>query len=119
MGLEISARKSGRVTVLDLRGRITWGAAADSFKAELRRLAGNLPCQVIVNLADVAQIDSSGLSTLVQLHVTFTRGGGRLIILNPTGSVREVLEVTHLNQCIPVYTDEAQALASLGSSAHA
>jgi anti-sigma B factor antagonist len=120
MSLQISARKSGSVTVLDIRGRIVWGAPADSFKAELRKCAENLPCNVIVNLAEVTQIDSSGLSALVQSYVTITRGGGRLVILNPVATVREVLEVMHLNDSIPVYTDEAKALASLrNSSAHA
>lgn len=117
MGPQISVRKSGNATILDVRGRITIGAAADSFKAELRKLAENAPCNVIVNLTEVTQIDSSGIGGLVQSYVTLTRSGGTLKILNPTGSVREILEVTHLNKALPVYTDEAAALASLGGSA--
>jgi anti-anti-sigma factor len=104
------------VTILDVRGRVVFGDAADSFKAELIKLAGNSPCDVIVNFAEATQIDSSGIGPLVQSYVTLTRGGGTLIILSPTGSVREVLEVTHLSTAIPVYTDEAAALASLRSS---
>jgi len=120
MGLQISERKSGNVTILDLRGRITIGANHDSFKSELRRLAESVPCGVIVNLTEVTQIDSSGISALVQAYVTLTRGGGKLVILNPTGRVREVLEVTHLSHSIPFYADEASALASFRSSpAHA
>lgn len=116
MGLQISTRKSGNVTILDLQGRITVGADVDSFRAELRKLAENAPRDVVVNLAGVTQIDSSGIGALVQSYVTLRRGGGSLIILNPAGNVREVLEVTHVHNSIPVYADEAKALASVRSS---
>jgi anti-sigma B factor antagonist len=120
MGLQISERKSGDVTILDVCGRIVIGANSDSFKAELRRLAASPPCYVLVNLAGVTQVDSTGISALVQSFVTLKRDGGSLKILNATGYVREVLEVTGLATCLPVYTDEAIALASFhGSAAHA
>jgi anti-anti-sigma factor len=120
MGLQISTRKSGNVTILDVRGRIVIGANSDSFRVELRKLAENTPCDVLVNLAGVTQVDSSGISALVQSFVTLKRDGGSLKILNPTGYVREVLEVTGLINCLPAYTDEASALASFrDSAAHA
>jgi anti-sigma B factor antagonist len=117
MGLQISARKSGNVTILDVWGRILIGADSDSFRAELSKLAQSKPCDVLVNLAEVTQMDSTGISTLVQSYVTLTRDGGSLKILNPTGYVRVVLEVMGLDRCLPTYTDERQALASFGGSA--
>ena len=117
MGLQISARKSENVTILDVRGRIVIGDNNDSFAAELRKLAESTPCDVLVNLAEVTQVDSSGISTLVKLFVTLKRDGGNLKILNPTGQVRGVLAVTGLVNCLPTYTDEAKALASFRDSA--
>lgn len=120
MGLQISTRKSGNVTILDVRGRILIGDSNDSFAAELRKLAERSPCDVLVNLTEVTQVDSSGLSTLVKLFVTLKRDGGNLKILNPMGMVRHVLDVTGLIKCLPSYADEAEALASFhGSAAHA
>lgn len=117
MDLRISARKSGNITILDLRGRITMGANTDSLKAELRTLAETTSCDILVNLAEITQVDSTGISALVQSYVTLGREGGNLKILHPTGYVREVLEVTGLIRCLPVYTNEAEALASFRSSA--
>jgi anti-anti-sigma factor len=117
MGLQISVRKSDNVAIIDLQGRIVIGDTNDSFEGELRKLAERTPCDVLVNLAEVTQIDSSGISTLVKSFVTLKRGGGNLKILNPTGMVREVLDVTGLMNCLPTYTDEATALASFRSSA--
>jgi anti-sigma B factor antagonist len=120
MDLRISERKSGNVTILDLRGRIVLGPTNDSLAAELRKLAESAPCNVLINLSEATQVDSSGISTLVRSFVTLERDGGSLKILNPNGHVREILELTRLVQCLPTYTDEAQALASFrDSAAHA
>jgi len=112
VSLLISVRKSQNITILDLRGRITIGRDSDSFKAELRTLAQTVPCDILINLAEVSHVDSMGINALVQSFVTLRRSGGNLGILHPTGHVRQFLEVTHLTDCLPVYTDEAEALAS-------
>jgi anti-sigma B factor antagonist len=120
MGLLISLRKFENITILDVRGRILIGDSNDLFGAELCKLAESTPCDVLVNLAEVTQVDSSGISTLVKLFVTLKRDGGNLKILNPTGAVRDVLNITGLINCLPTYTDEAKALASFpGGAAHA
>jgi len=120
MGLQITSRKSGTVTILDLQGRITIGSSNDALGVELRKLAEAGPSEVIVNLSGVTQMDSSGISTLVRSFVTLERQGGGLKILNPTGHVKEVLELTRLIQSIPAFTDEAKAVAAFrGGVAHA
>jgi anti-sigma B factor antagonist len=117
MDLQIAERKSDNVTILDLRGRIVIGASNDSLAAELRKLAEKAPCNVLINLAEVTQVDSSGISTLVRSFVTLERDGGGLKILNPERHVREILELTRLINCLPTFTDEAAALASFRSTA--
>jgi len=119
VGLQILMRKSGNVTILDMRGRILIGASNDSFEAELRKLAESRQCAVLLNLAGVTQMDSSGISTMVRSYITLTRDGGSLKLLNPTGHVREILTITHLDKSLPIFKDEAHALASFGSAAHA
>ena len=120
MGLQITKRVSGKVTILDLQGRIIIGSGNDALAAELRRFAEAGPSDVLVNLAGVAQIDSSGISTLVRSFVTLERQGGGLKILNPTGHVKEVLELTRLIHSIPAFAVEAKAIAAFrGGVAHA
>jgi anti-sigma B factor antagonist len=120
MDLLISVRQVENVTILDVRGRILIGEKNDLLGAELIKLAESTRCDVLVNLAEVTQIDSSGISTLVKSFVTLNRDQRNLKILNPSGMVRHVLEVTGLIHCLRAYTDEAQALASFrDSAAHA
>ena len=115
MGLQISSRQSGDVTILDLQGRATIGVSNDSLSAELRKLTEAGPSKVLVNLAGVPQMDSSGISTLVRSFVTLERQGGALKLLGPSGHVREVLELTRLIHSIPTFQEEAEALASFRS----
>jgi len=119
MGLQISSHKDGNVTILDLQGRVTIGSSNDALSAELRKLAEAGPCEVVVNLAGVTQMDSSGISTLVRTFVSLERQGGGLKLLNPTGHVLEVLGLTRLIQSIPTYKSESAAVASFrGPAAH-
>jgi anti-anti-sigma factor len=120
MGLQISERKSGNVTILDLQGRITIGPSNDALSAELRKLAEAGPAEVVVNLTGVAQMDSSGISTVVRSFVSLERQGGGLRLLNPTGHVKEVLELTRLINSIPTFYEESKALSSFrGGAVHA
>jgi anti-sigma B factor antagonist len=120
MGLQISSRKSGNVTILDLQGRVTIGSSNDALNTQLRELAKNAPCDVLVNLVGVSQMDSSGISTIVRSFVTLERQGGSLKLLNPVAHVQEVLALTRLILSIPTFTDEATAVASFRKgTAHA
>ena len=120
MGLQISSRKSGSVTIVDLQGRVTIGSSNDALSSELRKLAEKAPCDVLVNLIGVSQMDSSGIATIVRSFVTLERQGGSLKLLSPVGHVQVVLQLTRLILSIPTFTDEATAVASFRKdSAHA
>ncbi len=112
MGLKANVRKSGDVTVVDLQGRATIGKGNDALAGELRRLLASGAQKLLINLAGVTQIDSSGISTLVRAFVALGRSGGSLKLLAPAGRVRQVLSVARLLAAIPTFEDEATALAS-------
>lgn len=117
MSLKISARRSGDVTILDLDGRVTIGRDNDSLNDRLQDLVHQEAKRVLVNLAGVTQLDSSGLSTLVRAYISFQNSGGSMKLLHPGGHVREVLELTRLTKTIPTLDDEAAAVASFSSAA--
>ena len=112
MDLQISIRESRDVTILDLRGKATIGAESDLLISHLQRLVANGVQKLLVNLADVTQLDSSGISAITGTHVSLSRQGGSLKLLCPRGRVRAVLRVIRLPDIIPTFEDEAQALAS-------
>jgi len=112
MGLDLSIRQAGHVRILDLQGRLVIGPEADRLHAELRRLIENGWRQIVVNLSRVAQIDSTGISTLVRNRAGLVRAGGSLKLVCPAGRVRDALEMMRLVSAIPTFDDEPQALAS-------
>ena len=112
MDLQISIRESGDVTILDLQGRATIGADSDLLSGHLQELVAKGVRKLLVNLADVTQLDSSGISAIIGTHVSLSRHGGSLKLLCPHGRVRAVLRVIRLPDIIPTFEDEAQALAS-------
>ena len=119
MGLDISIRESGDVTILDLRGRSTIsGGESERLGGHLQELVAKGVRKLLLNLAHLSQVDSSGISVIVQTYVSLKRRGGDLKLLCPNGRVLQVLTVIHLLDIIPSFDDEAQALASFGPRSH-
>ena len=116
MGLQVSIRNSQDVTILDLRGRATIDAGeSELLDRHLQELIANGARKLLLNLADLTQVDSTGLGVIVGTCVSLRRQGGDLRVLHPSGHVLEVFRVLHLQEAIPSFEDEAQALASFTS----
>ena len=113
MGLEISIRKSGDVTIMDLRGRSTIDAGeSELLSRQLRRLLANDARKLLLNLADLRRIDSSGVSVIIETCVSIRRMNGDLKLVKPRERVLEVLSVLRLLEVIETFEDEAEAVAS-------
>ena len=113
MGLQISIRKSGDVTILDLRGRSTFsGGESALLSSHLQKLVSNGVRKLLLNLTNLTQVDSTGVSIIARMYVSLKGQGGDLRLLSPTGRVREVFAVLHLLEIIPSFDNEPQALAS-------
>ena len=112
MGLQILIRESGDVTILDLQGRATISIDSDLLIGHLDKLVATGVRKLLLNLADLTQLDSSGISAIFEAYVSLRRQGGTLKLLCPWGRVRAVLRVIRLPDIIPTFEDETQALAS-------
>jgi anti-anti-sigma factor len=113
--LQVSTRKSGDVTIVDLRGRAIIGPDSDELSGHLSKLISAGALKLLLNLTDVTQLDSSGISAIVGTYVSLSRQAGSLKLLRPRGRVRTVLRVIRLPKVIPTFEDEAEALASFRS----
>ena len=113
MGLEISTRKLGDVTILDLQGEVIAGAASDALSNSLQELVAQGARKILLNLANVAKLDTTGISSIVRGFVSLQREGGKLALLNVRGRVRMVLDMTRLLNVFPNFENEGVALASL------
>lgn len=110
--LEVSARESAGVHYLQVHGRLTIGEPSEHLNDFTRALVQKGARKVIVNLNDIPQIDSSGISSLVKLSISLAREGGGLHLVCGPGRVRDALTVTRLVEAIPTFDSEAAASAS-------
>ncbi len=110
--LNIKERQAGDVTVLDLDGKITIGEGSVSVRTAVRRLLEEGKKKILLNLAGVSYVDSSGIGELVSSFTTINREGGQLKLLNLTQKIQDLLAITKLLTVFDTYDDEATALNS-------
>ncbi len=71
-------------------------------------------CNIMVDLSQVAYIDSSGLWALFEGHKKASQKNGKLVLLSPNSDVRRVLDITKMSKKIEIYENEQKALTSFG-----
>jgi len=112
MGIKVSSRQSGDVTIIDLSGRMIAGSGSQQILMALVEEYDRGRKWMLLNCADVTFVDSSGIGDILAAHAAIIRRGGVVRLLNPTRTLRDSLERTQLNSVLDVYHDEAAAIAS-------
>ena len=112
MSLKVTTRQADGVTILDLNGRIILGEPTAMLRDTFQDLITRGQKKVLLNLAEVNYIDSSGLGALVSGFTTLTNQQGQLKLLNLTKKVQDLLQITKLLTVFEVFEAEAAALRS-------
>ena len=115
MSLYLTPMNVGDVTLIEAAGRITLGESVTQLRAQIRELIDGGRTKILLNLADVTYIDSSGIGELVTAYTTVKRTGGMLKLLKLTQRIQDLLQITKLSTVFEVFEDEAKALKSFSS----
>ena len=110
--LELNERQAGDVTILDLTGSVRMGEGAVSLRNSIRGLNDAGKKKILLNLAGVKNIDSSGIGELIANYTTIKREGGQLKLLNLTEKIQNLLVITKLLTVFDSYDNESEALSS-------
>jgi anti-sigma B factor antagonist len=99
--------ESGSRTVVRLIGEadVTTRALGEVLSAE----AAKKPCFLLVDMAGLTFIDSAALHEIVQVYRSLRADGGLLALISPSLSVARVLQLSALDQVIPVYGSVEEA----------
>jgi anti-sigma B factor antagonist len=119
MDMTTNTRQVGDVTVVDISGRIELGEESAALRSIVADLISEGHKNILLNLADVNYIDSSGLGSLVSALATVKKQGGDLKLLKLTNKVSDVMQITKLYTVFDVKDDEAVAIKSFGQSTSA
>jgi len=112
----LNIREVSGLAIVDVSGRITLGESASTLRDTLRQMARSGQRKILLNLANVTYLDSSGIGVLVSSFATINSLGGHLKLLKLTERVKDLLVITKLYTVFEVYDNEATAINSFGTA---
>ena len=111
--MNISVRKAGDVTVVDLSGALRLGGPEVAFGEAVGNLIQTGVVALAVNLSGVTFLDSSGIGSIVRCHKAMKERGCVLCFFAPPKMVKQTLKMVSLDKVINLHDDESSALAAL------
>jgi len=124
MTLKYNVRQTNDVAILDLSGRLSLGEALAFgpgsgvvLSETIRELTKKGQKKILLNLAEVRYIDSSGVGQLVGALTTARNQGGDVKLLKPSVHILDLLKTTKLDVVFDIQQDEAAAIQSFSKSA--
>ena len=114
MKIRATTRQVNGVTIVDISGQIVFGEESAAMRVLVCDLLGEGNRKILLNLADVDYIDSTGLGHLFSAVASVRKMKGDLKLLKLTNKVRAVLQITNLHTIIDIMDDEAAAVQSFG-----
>ena len=112
MSLHIDQRESEGIVILDLKGPLTLGHGDLELRDRLPALHQSGKVNIVLNLKDVSDIDSTGLGTLVFGLARLRKAGVRLALLNINRSHLALFLLTRLAIAFEFFDDEQDAVNS-------
>jgi len=112
MSLKINIRETADAVILDMSGRVSLGDALADLRDSIREALAGDQKNILLNLAEVSYIDSSGLGQLIGSYATVTNRGGQMKLLNLQKRVNDLMQITKLLTVFETYTNEKEALGS-------
>ena len=108
----ISERIVGDIVFLDLTGDLIFGEANKALRGTIRDLIDMGKVKIVLNLRDVAYLDSSGIGELISALTAINREeDGRLRILNPSDRIQYLFTISKLEDIFDIDYDANLAAA--------
>jgi anti-sigma B factor antagonist len=107
-------RDRGDVRIVELSGKITIGSGDVKIRELIDESLAAGKKNLVLDLAGVTTIDSSGIGEMVACYTTVTKKGGHLKLLRLSPKINDILQVTQLITVFEVFDNEAEAVSSFG-----
>jgi anti-sigma B factor antagonist len=114
VSFQASVRYAGDVAILDLAGRIVLNDGSAAIREAIAKLREEGASKILLNLADVSFMDSSGLGELASAFAAIKRAGGQLKLVNLPPRIGDLLRITKLDSILTGFPSEPAALESFG-----
>jgi len=94
--------------ILRLEGEIDL-QESPAVKQHLSRMLETKPERILIDFTGVKYIDSSGLAVLIEAMQRVNRYGGRLALFGIHANVRNIFQISRLDQVFAIYPDREAA----------
>lgn len=112
--MDINVRKRSQVHLVQLRGPLRMGEAVDGLRQAMEEVVSSGGHYVVINLAEVPMIDSSGIGLLVRFLTSTKERGGSIKLLSPSTFAVRTLKMVGVLNLFDVFEDEQKAVESFG-----
>ncbi|HST24256.1 MAG TPA: STAS domain-containing protein [Blastocatellia bacterium] len=116
MNMTIQERKLDDITVLDLEGTFVLGGDSD-FKKRVETAITDGSRRLLINLAKVSYMDSSGLGELISGYTKMQRVSGHMKLFNLSKRLNQLLVITKLITVFETFDSESAAISSFTADA--
>ncbi len=110
--MNVTERKVGDVMIVDITGRMVATDNAGRLKDKITSLLFQGEKKIIINLAEVAYVDSSGLGEMVACYGSATREGAKMKLANAGNRIQDLLITTRLVTIFDSHDSEESAIKS-------
>jgi len=107
--MDIKTNEKDGVLIMEIQGEINISTSPE-LKKSFERIDAK---KVVINMASVAYVDSSGLATLVELLKRLKTRGGNLNLSQVTEKVRSLFEITKLDKLFGIFPSNEAAINKL------
>jgi anti-sigma B factor antagonist len=111
MDLQFHQREKEGIWILDWQGPITIGDSEATLRTALFTLAEAGGVNIILNLADVTDIDDDGLAAVIFCYARIVKSGGAMKLLNLPAHL-SLMVLAKLDTVFENFTDEQEAVNS-------
>jgi len=109
--MNIEMRKRGDITILSVSGRVTYGQGDVLLRTTFRDLLAAGGRRFVLEMLDVAYLDSSAIGELVACQDRVVEKGGSIRLV-PNDRIRRLLDLYQLERLFPIFPGIEDALAS-------
>jgi len=110
--MKIKTRESQQVTIIEMSGKLMGGTDADVFRDLIHEIIEEGKRRVLVDLAGVKWVNSTGVGILITGYTTMRRNRGDMKLLNVSNKIQSILYVTKLNLIFECFENEDEAVTS-------
>ncbi|MBZ0204440.1 MAG: STAS domain-containing protein [Ignavibacteria bacterium] len=103
--------QDGRIIVLKLKGNFVGGDETDELQNSIKKLSEEGNLKLVIDLGEVAYLNSSALGVLISAHANYTKRGGKVKLCQLNKNIENLFVITKLSLIFDTYQSEMEAVA--------